>query len=329
MRRNRSGCSGYFRVAPLILSHRFSSLFIHLKHNQIDKHQWDQALLNCYNSRIYACSWYLDVVCPNWEALATDKYKLLFPLSSKRKFSFAYLHTPPFVQQLGLFYQEPSSNNRIDECLQSIPPSFRFIELNLNEENQVTAENFNQVQNQNFILSLQDSYEQIAKGFSSNHKRNLKKAEAADMQLVSDADVEAIIELFKNDRGKKIKSFSTREYHMLHSLCDAVKSHAELLTLGVHNSNSKLICGALIFKFGNRLTFIFSGNSEEGKTKAAMFFLIHELIKMFSSSHFILDFEGSNDLGLAQFYRGFGAEKKTYPHIKKNNLPALVKLIKK
>lgn len=302
-------------------------MFIHVKHTQIDKRRWDNALLNCTNSRIYACSWYLDLVSPNWEALLTEDYKLLFPLTQRKKFSFNYLYTPPFVQQLGLFCEATPHTNQLVECLDAIPSKFKFIELNLNENNSLNEEGLQL--NQNYILPLQKSYEELCENFSSNHKRNLKKAEQASLRMEEPCDVKMIIDLFKNDRGKQVKSFGAKEYELLESLCNSVEQHAELFVKGVFDTSSQLICGAIIFKFGDRLTFIFSGNSETGKSKAAMFFLINDLIKSHATSNLILDFEGSNDAGLAQFYNGFGADKKVYPHVKRNRLPAIVKLLKK
>jgi len=43
----------------------------------------------------------------------------------------------------------------------------------------------------------------------------------------------------------------------------------------------------------------------------------------------IFDFEGSDIKGIADFYKKFGTINQPYPFIKWNNLPAIVKFLKK
>ena len=57
----------------------------YLSHNNIDLKKWDICIQNAYNSLIYAESWYLDIVSPNWEALVYNDYEYVMPLPLKRK----------------------------------------------------------------------------------------------------------------------------------------------------------------------------------------------------------------------------------------------------
>jgi hypothetical protein len=82
-------------------------------------------------------------------------------------------------------------------------------------------------------------------------------------------------------------------------------------------------------KFKNRLIFLFSGNSKEGKDSGALFFLLDAVIKMYANSGFVLDLEGSQNDGLKRFYEGFGATEENYRHYKCNNLPNILRRFKK
>ena len=77
----------------------------YLKHNQIDKQKWDSAIENAENGLVYALSWYLDIVSPNWDALVVGDYEQVMPVTHKRKYGIKYLIQPPFCQQLGFFSQ--------------------------------------------------------------------------------------------------------------------------------------------------------------------------------------------------------------------------------
>ena len=73
----------------------------HLSHKSIDKEKWDQVISAANNGLIYAKSWYLDIVSPNWEALVSDDYNFVFPIPIKRKYKLPYIVQPPLAQQIG------------------------------------------------------------------------------------------------------------------------------------------------------------------------------------------------------------------------------------
>ena len=75
----------------------------YLRHNEIDREKWDACIAASENGLVYAYSWYLDVVHPEWEALVMDDYAAVMPLTGGRKFGVEYLFQPFFVQQLGAF----------------------------------------------------------------------------------------------------------------------------------------------------------------------------------------------------------------------------------
>ena len=47
----------------------------YLTHNNIDKTRWDECIRRSFNGNIYAWSWYLDIVHPQWEALIENNYE--------------------------------------------------------------------------------------------------------------------------------------------------------------------------------------------------------------------------------------------------------------
>ncbi len=58
-------------------------------------------------------------------------------------------------------------------------------------------------------------------------------------------------------------------------------------------------------------------------------FLIDSFIRQNAGKNITLDFEGSNDLNLARFYKSFGSKECAYQQVKINRLPFPVNLLKK
>lgn len=294
----------------------------YLNHSAIDRQKWDD--LSAAHGLVYAQSWYLDIAHPNWEALILDDYEAVMPLTGGKKFGVDYLFQPFFVQQLGVVSKQPLSPEQQTEFLLAIPKKFRFAEIRLNESNAFD----NRIQgieyHRNVVLDLNKDYETIRANYHTNMKRNLAKAKSHDLQLKDDVELTQIINLFRADRGAKVGVWGDAEYARLLRLGEeALKRNAAFL-MGV-TDGMELLCGALFMQTAGRIVFLFSGNSELGKQKQAMTYMMDSVIKIFASQHVTFDFEGSDNDNLARFYLGFGGEERRYPSYTYNHLSAIGK----
>src|ERR1039458_6261489 len=102
----------------------------YIHHSQINKKDWDSCIGNSANTTIYAYSWYLDAVCPAWEALVEGEYETVMPLTPNKKYSIHYLFQPFFTQQLGVFSNYLRTESKINQFLSAIPEKFKFVEIN-------------------------------------------------------------------------------------------------------------------------------------------------------------------------------------------------------
>lgn len=289
----------------------------YLTHDQIDKRLWDACVGQAPNGNSYAWSWYLDIAHPGWEALVEcigGKYLTVMPLTGKKKYGIHYLCQPFFVQQLGVFSVMPLTPARVQEFLEAIPQKYRLIEINLNEGNPL-PEAFPGVQyHRTCLLDLQHDYHTLFSNYHENTKRNLKKSLKYSLRLEKEAMIEKIIALFRADRGATVKHWKDEEYHRLLDLARASVVSSNALVYSVQkDDNEELICGGIFLFTHKRITFLFSGNSAEGKRVQAMTFLLDQVVREFSNRPLTLDFEGSDDENLARYYLGFGAREQKYP----------------
>ena len=74
-----------------------------VKRNQIDEEKYNNCIATSLQSRMYAYSWYLDIVADNWNVLVLDDYEAVMPLPFHKKFLISYISQPFFTQQLGVF----------------------------------------------------------------------------------------------------------------------------------------------------------------------------------------------------------------------------------
>ncbi len=301
-------------------------MIYHLKHHEIDFEKWD-ALAKA-QAIPYAHSWYLCVVSTNWEALILDDYKAIMPLTCKKKLGINYLAQPFFTQQSGVF-GEKLSTKIIQEFISEIEKRYTYIDINLNETNSVFLDgNKNTSAQTNILLDLNKPYEYLFKGFSENTKRMIKKAEKHNIYIQEENEANDLIELFKNSKGKNLKHLDNKAYQNLRNLIKTSAKHIKVFIRKIYHENN-LLGGAVFFEFNNRIIFFFSALSDNGKEYGAMHYLIADTIKKYSGENKILDFEGSNNVNLARFYKSFGSKEVVYLRYKNNKLPYPIKWIKK
>ena len=300
----------------------------YLTHNQIDKTKWDATIAKCGN--IYAFSWYLDMVHPQWEALVEDDYQSVMPLTGGKKFGINYLYQPYFVQQLGVFSKSPLSAEMTEAFLKAIPAKYRFAEIRLNEDNAL-AEGYQGVEyHRNVLLDLNRDYEAIYANYHQNTKRNLTKAESHNLQLVTSVIPYHVVALFRDNRGALLDKWGDAEYGVLTRLTQVAQQRKSAFVLGVSEKGvGQLICAAIFMKTDNRITFLFSGLTVEGKQCQAMTYLLDQVIQKYAHQPMTFDFEGSDDDNLARFYLGFGGEETKYPSYCFNRLSPIGKALLK
>ncbi|RLD41516.1 MAG: hypothetical protein DRI86_13210 [Bacteroidetes bacterium] len=294
----------------------------YLKHDEIDFTQWDKCISNSVGAYIYAYSWYLDIVAGEWDALVDDDYLSVFPLPFRQKFGVKYIYQPVFTQQLGLFSTEMQGIARLNEFLQAIPKDFKLIEMNLNKYYvTIKRKNYSLVENRNLELDLAKDYEHIYKQFSTNLKRNIKKADKQELRIAEHVKPEELIALFKENKGSELNVYSPEDYVRLGRLAYMLLHKGKASIVGVYNKENTLIAAALFVSGKTRFIFLFSGLNKEGKEKAAMPFLISSFIKKYSNSNKVFDFEGSNNESLARFYKSFGAQEYHYFGLRQYRFP--------
>jgi len=302
-----------------------------LKHNEINKSNWDEAINCSSNGLIYAYSWYLDIVCPGWDALIEDDYSSVMPLPRNRKYGFDYLFPPFFVQQLGVFSKSDNTEKKVQQFLKSIPAEFRYVEMNLNTENHFNGSGeFTLKENLTHHLVIDGTHDELRNNYSENVLRNIKKAEKNDLNIGTAYDYKSLIGLFRKNRGKKIDTLKDAEYKMFESLCSTVSIRKQMDMLSVY-MGKELCAGMIVFKSNNFLIMIFSALNDAGKKCGAMHFAIDYYLKLATDKYqgYTFDFEGSNQPALARFYKSFGSVEKRYFQIKRNNLPKPLKWMKR
>ena len=297
----------------------------YLTRDEIDIAKWDACIARSVNGMVYGYSWYLDIVCESWSALVDDDYLTVFPLPHNIKYGINYIYQPFFTQQLGLFSTEVINQNMVNEFVNAIPKSFKYIAINLNTFIKVDHPTAHITQKVTHHLDLIEPYSVISGRYSTNTKRNISRAVANNISVIKGLNPIQLIELKEQNNTAKLeaKHFATLKKLISQSIANGI---GELY--GAYDSRNELCAGALFIKTNGKAIYLLASSTPEGKTQRAMFSLVDFFISQNSESNLVLDFEGSNIESVARFYAGFAASACKYNHMEINRLPWFLKIFK-
>jgi lipid II:glycine glycyltransferase (peptidoglycan interpeptide bridge formation enzyme) len=289
----------------------------YLKHTAIDKNRWDACINAAPNGLVYGMSWYLDVVCPGWDALVADDYSAVMPLPWKQKLGIKYIYHPLFAQQLGVFYQ-CEANDQSNNFLAHIPLKFMKLEVSLNYLNHVKLLSLNI--RTNLLLPLNKPYNELLKSCNENTRRNIKKAIKLNPLITDKVELNDFIALKRETLVASLKKAETERLYTLITYL-VTNNHAKIV--GVYSDTNQLLAAVCLVHFKNRLVYLFAASSEQGKEQRSMFAVINYIMQQNALSDTLIDFEGSNIEGVAQFFKGFGAVTENYYRYKKSRIPLI------
>jgi len=281
------------------------------KNKEIDRLKWDETILSKGVGRMYFLSAYLDAVCYDWDALIYGDYEVVMPIPHSIFMLFVRRYDIPlFIQQLGIIGLKENQGDLKNEFIQKSQNLFRGYFCSFCFENDVQEiKGLKSNIRTNFELDLNQSYDDLRNGYSSNLTRNLKKADDAGLKFKMDTDFE-ILESFILNHSKPDDP-SPRKIEMIKSIYSINHPFFESDIYSVWKADEPLaVC--LAPRFQDRITLLIPRSNDEGLSMNAMAFLIDQIIQRNTGSNVVLDFEGSMLPGVAQFYSGFGALDRKY-----------------
>ncbi len=302
----------------------------YLRYSEIDRSKWDACVINATNTLIYAHSFYLDN-CANkqWDAIVLDDYDAVMPLIYRYKFGIKYLFQPAFLQQSGIFFKHEVDDELMIRFLDLVINHFKFAEVNLNYANKnIEKKGVELSLRNNFVLDLSHDYESMASNYKSNFVKNIKRAQKQAFIYEPTNEYEKVVDLYKALYQKRTVSVKKEDYDALKLNCKALLLDNNLVVrqavLG-----GKVFAAVILLKDSHRLYNVASCVTEEGKKLRANYFLYNKIIEEYSKSLLKLDFEGSDIVGIANFYKSMGPVNEPYFFLKYNELPKLIKQFKK
>ena len=285
----------------------------------IDLSKWGGCILAAQNKNVFGLSWYLNAVCNHWDALILNDYEAIIPLPNKRKFGIRVLYQPFFSRLFNIYTSVELSNSIKQSFFDEIKKRYPRILLGYGFQDDFRPEG---LKNELFpyqVLDLNQSYQQIASGYSKNATRLINKSNKIELatKAISPSQVVA---MFRETKGSEIKELKKSSFNHLERLMTACLEKDYGRAIGAFNPEGEL-CATAFFIIDDLAVFYLKGATNSiGRKHGGMYFLFDAIIKQYANQPLILDFGGSSIPSVATFYKKFGAIDKEYLFLSKKLL---------
>ena len=288
-------------------------LIKYIQREHLDEEKYNDCIENSIQSNSYAFSWYLDIVCDNWDVLVLNDYKAVMPIPWRKKYGIKYVYQPLWVLQLGIFSKGDFTQS---DFISVVQKRFRFIELRLNFKNLLDTDSLYFIEKQFQELKLTVGYEKIKKAYRSDRKKDLKRAEKSELSIEWGGSPSDLITLFQNNVGKRTPEIKQQDYQNLETLINfcLIDDYGELCFA---YQGETLVAGAFFLKHQETVTILCSSTDFSNRKNGANTFLIDEAIQRYINKYKTFNFGGSSMQTIAKYFFSFGTQEKTYPMLVK------------
>ena len=301
-------------------------MITYVKRQDLNVAKYNVCIENSIQSNIYGFSWYLDIVADTWAILVLDDYKAVMPIPIRKKYGIKYVYPPFWLLELGVFSLDDSINYQ--SFFDMLFKKFKAVETRLNVDNRISKSTVFLIDKQMQLLSIKDDYEAVFDGYRKDRKKDLRKAQNANLVEKWGDSPENLIQLFKNNVGKRTPYITGKDYIVLEKLINTCIKKGVGEMLSIYNEENTLVASGFFLKHQHKVTILVSSTDFKHRKNGENTFLIDRAIFKYQHNYDIFHFGGSSMESIAKFFLSFGAETHTYQQIKYSNLPFLVKLFK-
>jgi len=307
-----------------------------LKREQIEDKAWNQCVQSSVRPFVYATSWYLDIVCEQWEGIVVEgkqgEYSLVLPVPILIKWKKPFVRMPLFCQQLGVFPLAVCSPTIQNEAIEAFVKHYCYINPYVFAHKPLVTSFSKKLETAtNYELALNSSYEENYQAYRRDRKKDLRIAKKVKQKIVSSSSPEPIIAMFESSVVPSFKGgIHPQTYHYLKDILriSLQKKIGELYYTQYEDGTYGAACFFVIWQ--KRIIYLFNAAYPEKRKHNGRMLILDNLIQQYSQSEYVLDFESpTNEASIRDFYQSFGAKEKELYILRQDNLPFYISMLRK
>ncbi|WP_430811991.1 MULTISPECIES: hypothetical protein [unclassified Carboxylicivirga] len=251
----------------------------HITRDDINDREWDGCVKEALNGAVFATTWYLDIVCDNWEALVSEDYNILLPLPIKQRIFMRQVYCPHLVPYLGIINRKPISPMEAMQVLQAIP--YQHLSIILSPYNKLPG-NASRTFSYGLLDLIRDA-KQLKKSFAPELKKAIEDYEAKNIVVIRDLTPTSYLAAIQSKPARKATYFAT-----LLRLISFSQRYKTSAVYAAYDRYNQLMAGAFILRSHDRLSLIHGFDNDENKRGLKA--IVYHVIKRSAGNNLTLEF---------------------------------------
>ena len=286
-----------------------------LNNSVIDQSRWDRCINKSLNGNIYGLSWYLNITCPDWEGVIKGDYQAVMPVPVMPGWRKKLLSQPPFTWQLGIYSNSIMDRQMVDAFISQIPASYRIRKLDLNKLNSPGSHSFRYRDLEHTELDLIPSYDQIRQHYDKLLIDSMNESGSRRLTVTKGLTANEFLQfIYHHDRSNK-RHLKPKELHYLRLITSNSIRYRFGELFGAYSPENNLCGAALIIKYRQKASVIYTAADKEGMSKMAITSIIEEFIKTHAEQKLILGVDDPDDKISLDLLRQFGGKTCRFTRI--------------
>jgi hypothetical protein len=261
-----------------------------VKREDIDKVKWNSCVHYAYNGNIFGYVWYLDFIGKSWTALIEDDYQAVMPLIYRTGLHKMEIYQPSFIRELGIFSYAALNSHRVKHFFDAMPEEYRVINMRVSEEcKPADTHGFKVNEKTNHVLSLLQSYENLASRYSPVFKNALDKAIANGLMSSESISPEQYAAFYeKNGPGSRRKR-EKDQHALLRIIYNALHRGWGFLS-GIADEKGELLAADFYITSHSRMMSLAPVISKDGEASGAAAMQFDFLLRTNAGKPLLFDF---------------------------------------
>lgn len=296
--------------------------------------EWDGFVDASPQGCIFQKSWWLDAVAPGRNDLLLIRrggsLAAGMPIVWSDSGRFKCISMPPLTQVLGILFPPSSAkpakrlaneHELAVELMEQIPPCDRFslrFHYQFSNWSPFFWGGYSQTTKYTYVIDEIGGEAEVWSGVRDNIRREIRKAQRADISIRDDCGLEAMYETISQTfarQGMKTP-YSLEFVKRLDTACTSVAARRMLFAVDPQNR----IHAAGYYVWDARTTYFLMGGGNPALRNSGANSLMHwQAIQEARERGTKYDFEGSMIRGVQRFFQSFGALPKAYSQISRTN----------
>jgi len=288
---------------------------VHIHDPEQAVRQYDNCISKSPNGLIYSLSWYLNIICPEWEILTTEDYSAVMPLPVSRSFGRKVLKQPDYAWQLGVFSTRIPSPELIRHFIKSIPRGYRLRRLCFSKFNILPASHARFLNSSE--LDLIRPYGLIHAKFGAAMHRRLKHAKDHSLSYVNNISInDMLMFAYRLDKFNK-QTLKPREISTLRLITSNAIRFRSAQIGAAYDLHNNLCATVLFLIFNGRASILHAAASTEGIESGGIEFIIDRFISSMAEKNLVLCVDNPSDRQLMEIMKNCGSTLSNFPCLRR------------